>query len=103
MDYRYKLRGEVDLAVRDTLRRDLDAVVATPGLHLLIDASEVTFIDSSGIGVIIETHLALEADGRHMLIVDMPPAVRKPFELLGVDHLFRYERESVDPELPQPA
>jgi anti-anti-sigma factor len=101
MDYRYALRGEIDLAVRDTLRRDFDAVVATPGAHLLIDASAVTFIDSSGIGVIVDTHLALEADGRHMLIVNMPPDVRKPFELLGVDHLFRYERETVDPELQQ--
>jgi len=103
MDYRYMLRGEIDLAVCEDLRRDLEAVVATPDTHLLIDASAVTFIDSSGIGVIIDTHLALEADGRHMLIVNMPPAVRKPFELLGVDHLFRYERETVDPELQQSA
>ena len=103
MDHRYVLRGEIDLAVCDALRRDLEAVVATPDTHLLIDASAVTFIDSSGIGVIIDTHLALEADGRHMLIVNMPPAVRKPFELLGVDHLFRYERETVDPELQQSA
>jgi anti-anti-sigma factor len=97
------LRGEIDLAVCDTLRRDLEAVVATPDTHLLIDATDVTFIDSSGIGVIIDTHLALEADGRHMLIVNMPPAVRKPFELLGIDHLFRYDRDTVDPELQQSA
>ena len=103
MDYRYMLRGEIDLAVRDKLRRDFDAVIATPGTHLLIDASGVTFIDSSGIGVIVETHLALEADGRHMLIINMPPAVRKPFELLGVDHLFRYDREMVDPKFQQSA
>ena len=103
MDHRYVLRGEIDLAVCDALRRDLDAIVATPGAHLLIDASGLTFIDSSGIGVIIDTHLALEADGRHLLIVNMPPEVRRPFELLGVDHLFRYDREQVDPELEESA
>ena len=101
MDHRYVLRGEIDLAVCDVLRRDLEAIVATPGGHLLIDASGLTFIDSSGIRVIVDTHLALEADGRHLLIVDMPPGVRRPFELLGVDHLFRYDREQVDPELEE--
>ena len=99
MEQRYVLTGEVDMAVEEQIRQDLDAIVATPDVHLLIDCTDVTFMDSTGIRLLVTTHLALEEQGRHLLVLNMPPTLRKPFELLGVDHLFRYDRETVDPEL----
>jgi anti-anti-sigma factor len=99
MEHRYALHGDVDLAVEEQVRRELDEIVATPDVHLLIDCSDVTFMDSTGIRLIVTTHLALEDQGRHLLVVNMPPNLRRPFELLGVDHLFRYDRDAIDPEL----
>src|SRR4051794_39863670 len=101
MEHRYALHGEIDMALEDQVRRELQELVATPDVHLLIDCANVTFMDSTGIRLIVSTHLALEEQGRHLLIVNMPPKLMRPFEILGVDHLFRYDRETPNPELEQ--
>ncbi len=99
MERRYNLHGEIDLAAETQLRAEFAAIVATPGVHLLIDAAHVTFMDSTGIRVILDTHLALESRGRHLIIVNLPAEVRRSFEILGLDHLCRYHRDAIHREL----
>ena len=98
MERRYNLHGEIDMAAETPLRADLARIVATPRVHLLIDAAHVTFMDSTGIRVILDTHLALESRGRHLMIVNLPADVRRSFEILGLDHLCRYDREAIHRE-----
>jgi anti-anti-sigma factor len=95
------LCGEIDMAVEEELRSDFERIIAAPGVHLLIDAAAVTFIDSTGVRLIVDAHLALEAKGRHLMIINMPAQVRKSFEILGLDDLFRCNRELIDPEVEQ--
>ena len=70
------------------------AAVARDGAHLLIDCSRLTFIDASGIAVLLEANRELESDGRHMLIVNVQRGPRRAFEALGLTDLLRVERES---------
>ena len=94
-EYRYHLRGEVDLATTPQLRLDLRRVINSDGARLLVDCTHLTFIDSTGVVVLLETHRLLEADGRHMLILNVPPGPRGVFETLGLTDLLRYERDNV--------
>jgi anti-anti-sigma factor len=93
-EYRYCLHGEIDLADAQQLRSDLQQAINTEHAHLLIDCTSLTFIDSTGIAVLLEANQKLEADGRHMLIVNVQPGPRRVFDLLGLTDLLRYERES---------
>lgn len=92
-EYRYSLSGEVDLAVAPIVRRDLARAINTRGTHLLIDCSQLTFIDSTGIAVLLEANQELEADGRHMLILNVQRGPRRVFEALGLTDLLRFDRE----------
>jgi len=95
-EYRFCLRGEIDIDTAPQLRVDLKRAIAR-GSHLLIDCAGLRFIDSSGIAVLLEAHAELEADGRHMLIQNVQRGPRLALEALGLTDLLRYERE-VSPE-----
>jgi anti-sigma B factor antagonist len=91
-EYQYNLRGEIDVASVQKLRADLADVIRREGVDLRVDCSALTFIDSSGIAVLLEANRDLEAQGRHMLIVNASNAPRRVFELLGLTDLLRYDR-----------
>jgi|SRR3954469_25197866 len=92
-EYRYNLRGDVDLATAPQVRADLAAAIAQDGAHLLVDCTHLTFIDSTGIGVLLEANKQLEEDGRHMLLVNVGRAPRRVFELLGLTDILTYDRD----------
>ena len=77
----YRLRGEIDLSAADALARTLERAV--DDLETLqLDLSEVTFLDSIGLAVVIRTALSLE--GRGNLVLKGPrPSVRGVLEMSG--------------------
>jgi anti-anti-sigma factor len=82
---RLALLGELDLNVADQLKSRLEQLRAE-GTSVRLDLSELSFIDSSGIRVVIRARLDGERDG-WMLEVDpdVNESVRRPLELLGLD------------------
>jgi anti-sigma B factor antagonist len=77
--------GELDAHVAPQLQAELDPITAKHGASVVIDLSEVGFIDSSGLGVLVATlkHVR-EADGRLDVVVSRP-RVLKVFKLTGLD------------------
>jgi anti-sigma B factor antagonist len=88
------MSGEVDLSTAPLVRADLARLISADDAHLLIDCAQLTFIDSTGIAVLLEANQKLEADGRHMLILNVQRGPRRAFEALGLSDLLRFERES---------
>ena len=50
------LTGEFDLAEAPLLRKSLDRLVRAGTPLIVIDANELTFLDSTGIGVLVGSH-----------------------------------------------
>ena len=92
MEQRYLLRGEVDLATAPQLRADLDRVVNANRADLTIDCANLSFIDSTGIAVILEARERLENQGRHLRMLNLQSGPRRVLEVLGLTDLFRYHR-----------
>ena len=82
------LRGELDLASAEAA---LDVLIdALSDGDLVIDASELSFIDSSGIRSILEAYREAHegAGGGRRVTVRAPSAqVRRVLELTGIDNL----------------
>lgn len=77
----YRLRGEVDLAAADALAKTLQRATAhEETLHL--DITDVTFLDSIGLAVVIRTALALEGRGS-LVLTGAQPAVRRILDVTG--------------------
>jgi anti-anti-sigma factor len=102
-EIRYFLRGEIDLAERDRIRAELATALERPS-DLLVDCRHLTFLDSSGIAVLVEVRNDLEANGHDMLLVNVSRPVRRVLEVVGLTDLLRIERPLDDePRPPEPA
>ncbi len=78
-------RGEVDLSVADAFRDVLEENLAkNPVNHLVFNLSKVTFIDSSGLGVILGRYKRLKQQGGRVSLVGALPQVRRILVLSGL-------------------
>jgi anti-anti-sigma factor len=73
--------GELDLSVTDQLQRAIDE--AGPG-STLIDLRYCTFIDSTGIAVILRAHRQREEEGGRVVVHSISPAVLRVFTVTGL-------------------
>lgn len=85
--------GEIDAHTAQTMR---DALVPTPvGSELRVDLSGVTFIDSSGLRVLIEVHQAMQHDGGRLVLSTPSAQVVRVFRVAGLAAIL-----DIDPPLP---
>jgi anti-anti-sigma factor len=78
--------GEIDLATRDELR----ACVAECDGDVVVDLSGVSFLDSSGIGVLIGQRNRLIEAGGSMVFRDPQDNVRAVLETLALAALIQH-------------
>lgn len=85
---RIELVGELDLSVAGRLRDRLEDL-AQPGAAVTLDLSQLDFIDSSGINVIITYHRQAQQDGWALLVErQMTLPVRRVISVMGLDTVF---------------
>lgn len=77
------VRGEVDLATAPELRSAIDAALDSGDGDLCLDLCGTTFMDSSGLHVLFDSHARAEALQRRLTIVCPAGAVRRLFEVTG--------------------
>jgi len=80
--------GEVDVATAPALRDCLDQSVRRGAGPVVVDLRRVTFIDSTGLGVLIGAHRSCADDGRELRLVIVEPRILKVFEITGLTDLF---------------
>ena len=81
---RLALTGELDLATAPRVEEELEqAERARPG-RIVLDLRGLTFIDSSGLRVIVAADARARAEGRRLTLVQGPEAVRRVFEITGL-------------------
>ena len=84
-----RVAGEVDLATAPQLKESLAAIPAGSG-PVIIDLSEVTFLDSTGLSVLVTSwkHLhEFNADSSVRLVVNRP-AIQRVLTVTGLDEVF---------------
>ncbi|MFE2263147.1 STAS domain-containing protein [Streptomyces griseosporeus] len=80
------LAGEIDHETSDQLRRALD-VAGTDGPRIVLDMGRVTFMDSSGINVLIAAYQAVTAADGWLRLAAPTDSVARVLQLVGVDDL----------------
>ena len=80
-----RISGELDHCSAQSIRRELDALIGEPGVKtLILDLRDMTFMDSSGIGVILGRYRTLRERGGCVAVKNMNPQVEKVFTLSGM-------------------
>ena len=85
------MKGEIDLATAPELRRQLEELADSDLSTLTVDLSGVTFIDSSGLGVLVGFSQRLREQNRHeiLILAGLQGPVRKVFDITGLGEHFQ--------------
>jgi len=83
-----RLTGELDLDTADRSRGSLESAVATAASPtIVVDLSELTFCDSSGIRALLALHRLAADAGRDLRVREPTRAVAQVLNLTGADRL----------------
>ena len=85
------LKGEVDIYTANKLKETLIDMVAERPQDILIDASRLEYIDSTGLGVLIGALKRLKQHEKDIYIRDVKLNVKKIFKITGLDKIFKVE------------
>ena len=83
------LRGEIDLHVSRGIELSLAGVTARRPGHIVVDLTEVTFVDSSGLAVLIHGMQDVQQYGGKFAIIGLQENVRPIFEIARLDQVFQ--------------
>ena len=82
------LIGELDHHTAATLRQQIDtAILSCRSKQINIDLNRMTFMDSSGIGLILGRYRLMTAEGGHLTLQNISPRVERMIRLAGLERL----------------
>ena len=93
------LEIKVENEGRVTLKGRLDAASAPKAREALrplkgpmaLDLSDLEYISSAGIGVVVETYKRLHGDGVGLRVLNLTPGVRAVFRFAGLEQMLAIE------------
>jgi anti-sigma B factor antagonist len=83
------LKGEIDLHVSPVVTASLNAIIEKKPDRLVIDLSDVSYIDSAGLASLIQGMQKVEAYGGKFLLAGLQETVRSIFEISRLDQVFQ--------------
>ena len=91
--FRAALSGEIDLSTIEDVESGVREAIADKNGVVALDLREVSFLDSSGLRLLLQLHKDLDEAGRRLVVVQGPRRVARVFELTGAqDQLEIVER-----------
>jgi anti-anti-sigma factor len=81
----FEVVGEIDAHSAPSL---VEQISAGPDHTLVLDLAGVTFMDSSGLRVVVNLHQNGQAGGPELVIKDPSKPVMRLFEIAGLTELF---------------
>ena len=79
------LSGELDLANTEGVQRELQRVEATDVEAIIVDLSGLTFMDSSGVRLVVSADARSRADSDRLTLLRGPASVQRVFALSGFE------------------
>ena len=83
------VRGEVDVSTAPELRERLLALAERGTTTAVVDLCEVSFVDSTALGVLVSGVKRLRSGGGDLRLVVTEPHISKVFEITGLTEVFR--------------
>lgn len=87
------LEGEIDHHIAGALRQEIDsAILRLNPRKLVLDFKNVTFMDSSGIGLVMGRYKLIQELKGEVVVTNISSNTAKVMRLAGLDRLVRIER-----------
>ena len=79
-----RISGELDIDQAVRVREQLDKVIDAGTVRFVIDLSDVSYIDSTGLGMLVAVHKRLVTEQRFYVLTVPRASQRKVFEITGL-------------------
>jgi len=83
------LEGEIDLHLSPSVADSLQSAIKDKPQRLLVDLTEVSYIDSSGLAVLLEAMRSVEFYGGKFYLIGVRDGLQPIFETSRLDQVFR--------------
>jgi anti-sigma B factor antagonist len=80
--------GEVDVYSAPKLKECLTGLLESGSTTVVVDLSDVAFLDSTGLGALVEARAATSEAGGSLLLVCGQERILKLFKITGLDGVF---------------
>ena len=81
----------IDLDTAEQFRSELKKVTEQKIMDIVIDMSQLDYIDSSGLGILIGTLKRLKTQNKDIYLNSLKDNVKKVFTITGLDKIFLME------------
>jgi anti-anti-sigma factor len=82
-------KGIFDSAYTVDVRRDVNNLLKEEAKTILLDCQDVTFMNSSGLGVLVAILKDIRANNAELYICSLQPQVKMIFELTRMERIFK--------------
>nr|WP_218958352.1 anti-sigma F factor antagonist [Heyndrickxia oleronia] len=87
-----RLSGELDHHSAESLRENVNQAIENYQIqHLVLNLEQLTFMDSSGLGVILGRYKQIKQKNGEMVVCAISPAVKRLFEMSGLFKIIRLD------------
>jgi len=91
-----RLSGELDHHAAEELRSKVTETLAANQIqHIVLNLGELSFMDSSGLGVILGRYKQIKATGGEMVVCSISPSVKRLFDMSGLFKIIRLEEDEL--------
>ena len=92
----FSVHGELDLHEAPELQDRISAAIDHGARLIVVDLTDVTFIDSMALGVLLAASNRLRPTGGDLRLVVPSPSIRRIFEISLLDHVFTLDSSRSD-------
>ena len=87
-----RLSGELDHHEAENLKREWQIAMNENNVqHVILNMEQLSFMDSSGLGVILGRYKEVKQIGGEMVVCSISPAVKRLFDMSGLFKIIRLE------------
>ena len=82
------VRGRIDSATSAQFEAQLDTVFADPADALIIDLTDLEYMSSAGLRVLLMVAKRARAEERPLILCSLAPGIREVFDISGFSTIF---------------
>jgi len=86
-----ELKGELDIFSSPTFKEKLYGIIENSQNDIILDLSEISYIDSTGLGVFVGALKKAKQKNLNIKLRNLKPNVKKVFSITGLDKVFLME------------
>jgi len=88
-----KLAGEIDAYTAPKVKESLHPYAEKSGINMVVDLKDVSYMDSTGLGVFVGLFKALKAENGNLILTGLSERLERLFEITGLADVMNINTE----------